>query len=281
MIPTETRQEQSETWLIQSWSESAATVLQDLLHQELTAEWNEVTNPSAVADLEARWWRFHLDGGAAPATIWVGVPNATGAQLASLASQLAGGDIGSADNDVVLPATLGKVARSVAERMEQQSGSRIEVSGPEMSDTNPDIKAAHIASLSRGSDLVLEMIVAVEPSAGEPAAEATDARIQAWPEPEGEVRSTSDPSPAFDLISSIEVPIHVVFGTAELSLRDVSRLGPGSLVELDCSCDDPVEVVVNDRVVARGTVVVIDGNYGVKIQEVIGPGRNGGHGPNG
>ena len=53
-----------------------------------------------------------------------------------------------------------------------------------------------------------------------------------------------------------------------LTLEAVSRLGPGSLVELSRQPDDPVDVLLNGRLVARGEVVVVAGNYGVRITEV-------------
>jgi flagellar motor switch protein FliN/FliY len=51
-------------------------------------------------------------------------------------------------------------------------------------------------------------------------------------------------------------------------LRDIAHLGNGAVVELDCSPDDPVEVIVNDRVIAQGEVVVVSGNYGVRITKI-------------
>ena len=46
------------------------------------------------------------------------------------------------------------------------------------------------------------------------------------------------------------------------------QLGNGAVVELDCSPDDPVEIIVNDRVIAHGEVVVVSGNYGVRITKI-------------
>ena len=62
-------------------------------------------------------------------------------------------------------------------------------------------------------------------------------------------------------------------GTPELRLQDIAHLTGGAVVELDCSPDDPVEIMVNDRVIAHGEVVVVDGNYGVRITKMAN--RNG------
>jgi flagellar motor switch protein FliN/FliY len=51
-------------------------------------------------------------------------------------------------------------------------------------------------------------------------------------------------------------------------MKEVLKLTTGSIVELDRDVNDPVEVLVNQRLIARGEVVVVEGNYGVKIQEI-------------
>jgi flagellar motor switch protein FliN/FliY len=66
----------------------------------------------------------------------------------------------------------------------------------------------------------------------------------------------------------VKLPIRVLLGRTQLSLRDIAHLGNGSVVELDCSPDDPVEITVNDRVIAYGEVVVVAGNYGVRITKI-------------
>jgi flagellar motor switch protein FliN/FliY len=68
----------------------------------------------------------------------------------------------------------------------------------------------------------------------------------------------------------VKLPIRVLLGRTELCLRDVAQLGSGSVVELDCSPNDPVELIVNDKVIAHGEVVVVAGNYGVRITRIEG-----------
>jgi flagellar motor switch protein FliN/FliY len=71
-----------------------------------------------------------------------------------------------------------------------------------------------------------------------------------------------------DVILDIDLPVVVRFGHTELPIRALSRLGPGSVIDLGRSPDDPVEVLVSNRVVARGEVVIVGGNYGVRILDV-------------
>jgi flagellar motor switch protein FliN/FliY len=76
-------------------------------------------------------------------------------------------------------------------------------------------------------------------------------------------------SKTFELLLEVELPISVSFGRAQVPLKDVLKLTTGSIVELNRSVTDPVEVIVNNCVIARGEVVVVDGNFGVRIQQVI------------
>jgi flagellar motor switch protein FliN/FliY len=77
-------------------------------------------------------------------------------------------------------------------------------------------------------------------------------------------------SQTLDLLRGVELPVSVSFGRTRMPLQEVLRLTPGSVVELDRSIDEPVELIVNDTVVALGEVVVIEGNYGLRIQRIMG-----------
>lgn len=85
-------------------------------------------------------------------------------------------------------------------------------------------------------------------------------------------RSGDDtPADRIDVILDIDLPLIVRFGRTELPLRTLARMGPGSLIDLGRSADDPVDVLVSNRVVARGEVVIVGGNYGVRILDVVSP----------
>lgn len=66
----------------------------------------------------------------------------------------------------------------------------------------------------------------------------------------------------------VEMDVTVRFGTAEIPLRDIVRFGVGSMIELDRTVDEPVELLVNNHFFARGEVVVVDGYYGVRVTEI-------------
>jgi flagellar motor switch protein FliN len=89
----------------------------------------------------------------------------------------------------------------------------------------------------------------------------------------GVVEREVEESPAdrIDVILDIDLPLIVRFGRTELPLKTLARMGPGSLIDLGRSADDPVDVLVSNRVVARGEVVIVGGNYGVRILDVVSP----------
>lgn len=78
-----------------------------------------------------------------------------------------------------------------------------------------------------------------------------------------------DPGVNLDLLMDVELALSLRFGSRRLLLREVLDLGPGSVVELDRQVDEPVDVLLDGRVVARGEVVVLEGNYAVKVMEVL------------
>ena len=71
-----------------------------------------------------------------------------------------------------------------------------------------------------------------------------------------------------ELLLDVDLPISVTFGTSEMTLKDVLNLGTGSVIELNKSVNDPVTIIVNQKPIARGEVVMVDGKYGVRILEV-------------
>lgn len=127
---------------------------------------------------------------------------------------------------------------------------------------------------SAAADASAELQVIAQEAAPEPAIDTAAARQQ-----ESVIRPM-DFSPVVggaaggsktgvDLILDVQLQVTVELGRAVLTVKDVLALGPGSVVELDKHAGEPVEVVVNNKTVARGEVVVIDENFGVRITEIV------------
>ncbi len=72
-----------------------------------------------------------------------------------------------------------------------------------------------------------------------------------------------------DLVMDVELDVTLRFGQRQLTLREVLELTSGSVIELDRQVEEPVELLLEGRVIARGEAVVIDGNYGLRIIDVL------------
>jgi len=76
---------------------------------------------------------------------------------------------------------------------------------------------------------------------------------------------------ALDLLMDIELPIVIELGRTQMSLKRILELGPGAIVEMDRLAGEPVDILINGKVVARGEVVVVDENFGVRIIALVSP----------
>ncbi len=75
----------------------------------------------------------------------------------------------------------------------------------------------------------------------------------------------------FSLIMDVELPIRVRIGTKTVLLKDVLNMDIGSVVELDQLANEPLDVLVGDKIIAKGEVVIVDGNFGIQITEIGSP----------
>lgn len=93
---------------------------------------------------------------------------------------------------------------------------------------------------------------------------ASRARFAPLPDREDPPQRTS-----IDLLAGLQMNVSVELGRTELTVSEVLGLGPGSVIELDRLAGEPVDILVNDRLIARGEVVVVDENFGVRVVEVV------------
>jgi flagellar motor switch protein FliN/FliY len=86
----------------------------------------------------------------------------------------------------------------------------------------------------------------------------------------GALSTVSRPRGAMlERLMDLELPLSVALGRATIPIRDVLRLTSGSLIELNRNVGDPVELLVHGTVVAKGEVVAVRGNYGIRVREII------------
>jgi flagellar motor switch protein FliN len=84
-----------------------------------------------------------------------------------------------------------------------------------------------------------------------------------------------DAKPDLNIIMDIPVTMQVVLGSAVMPVANLVKLGRGAVVKLDTSIGDPVDLIVNGRIVARGEVVVLENEesrFGITLTEIVSPG---------
>jgi flagellar motor switch protein FliN/FliY len=258
------------SWVMEAWTASLGNDLETVTGVRPKVSW---TGPAAQpAKLkEGLWWEQPLSL-AADATVWVGAPAETWREVGGHLLRASGVEAAE-DADArsayleVLGMSLAGLAGSMGDRLggEVTCGQGREVAGP------PEECAPLEASLSFGGALLLPLAVvladrvrwALQPSgADQQVVAAMSAPPPAQP---------NQPPRTLELLMEVELPVSVSFGRAELPLKDVLKLTTGSIVELNRTVQEPVELIVNNCVIARGEVVVVDGNYGVRIQHIISP----------
>jgi flagellar motor switch protein FliN len=99
-------------------------------------------------------------------------------------------------------------------------------------------------------------------------------RIAGWTTPAADGARAVQPvqvtPPAnLDVILDIDLPLAIRFGETKMTLAALTKVGPGTMIDLGRAPDEPVDVLVNGKLVARGEVVVVAGNYGIRVVEVV------------
>ena len=83
--------------------------------------------------------------------------------------------------------------------------------------------------------------------------------------------AAAGPAPGLDLLLDVELEASLRFGSREMALGEILDMGPGDVVQLDRQVSDPVDLLVGDKIVARGEVVLVNGNFGLRVTEVAEP----------
>jgi flagellar motor switch protein FliN len=87
------------------------------------------------------------------------------------------------------------------------------------------------------------------------------------------IDKVEEPGTNLAVLLDVQLPVAIRFGETEMMLEDIVKLGVGSVIELNSGIDQPVELIVNNRTLARGEVVTVDGFYGIRITEITSAGE--------
>lgn len=266
-------------WLVQLWIPRLGEVLEAMTgaRPAIAAKGSQPGDLSSSAS-GLGWWRQEIDarGGS---TVWVGGDSDLHEAIGGRALRAAGVESPAPDDTrSTYQELLQQTLSAFTQALGAQFGEEFSCLEGRADSPPPDVNADVIEIVYPGSPAA-EMLVAFDPVLRSLA--QVPVRSGESP-PSGAARSALDPprdslpdqnepitSKTISLILDVELPVSVSFGRAHLPLKEVLKLTSGSIVELNRSVAEPVEVIVNNCVIARGEVVVVEGNYGVRISQII------------
>jgi flagellar motor switch protein FliN len=236
--------------ILDAFSRAVAAALSETGPEAIRLDWSLTTSPQADAD-SWTWWSGGLSTHPG-ANFFIGASEETWEKL---------GRSGSSENALANCSAL--VSRCFAKAVEECFGGRATAQ-----DSGPS---------GAPSDDWTRIAIEIRYPAGQwPAAgcvlspEFEDAlNSVAGPRPAVPVPSPAGRMKPSDMLMHVQVPVSVSFGATQIRMKDLLSLTAGSVVELDQGLHDNVEVRVNDRVIARGEVVAVDGHYGVRVLELV------------
>ncbi|MBZ5622790.1 MAG: flagellar motor switch protein FliN [Acidobacteriia bacterium] len=268
--------------LLGQWGESLAQVLESMTDQRPEVGWRTASGPfTEIAEASGSgpledilWWEqpFQVSP---EMSVWVAAPRATWEYCGTLTLKAAGletVELGEARNTwfEILGQSLSAMARSIGALLGREVTCE---TGVERS-PDPETREWAAVSLKFAELSLAPLFVTLSPklvamiSAPPPAGQTQPHEIVPQP-PEPSPPEPSPPrSRTMDLLLDVDLPVSISFGRAQLPMKDILKLTTGSIVELNRGVSEQVEVLVNNCLIARGEVVVVDGNYGVRIQEI-------------
>lgn len=267
--------------LLDQFAESLAQVLEAMAEQRPETKWQAASGTIAdvVADPQDQmlWWEQPLQF-APEMKIWVGAPRTAWEQAGTVTLKAAGLDtveIAEARNTwlEILGQALSPVARAIGSVLGREvnceaGAERAPDAGiEEWARVSLSFADAPLAPLLVAFSPGLLEIIVTPPRAEEPQGELTTVAPTAAPA-EAETAISPARSRTMNLLLDVDLPVSISFGRTQLPMKDVIKLTTGSIVELNRSVNEPVEVLVNQCLIARGEVVVVEGNYGVRILEI-------------
>jgi len=261
--------------LLNQWSEALAQTLASMTDQHPQVTWQSVSGTAAEVgsgESPVLWWEHPFS--AAPGTLaWVGAPEPTWRYVGTLTLKAAGLDtvaIGEARNTwfEIVGQSLSAMARSISSLL----GREVTCAPGAEREVAPEATEWALVSLTFADGAQPPVLLGFSPQllsliTAPPPTETASARPAA-DESAGDPGQLALNSRTIGLLLDVDLPVSISFGRTRLPMKEVLKLTTGSIVELDRDVNDPVEVLVNQHLIARGEVVVVEGNYGVKIQQI-------------
>ena len=283
-------------WLVANWAKSFSDVVAALDFSgaagEIQFNAHEPNRDSWQEWEEALWFDFAVNA-AEGAVISVGCAKAAAREITELITGEDEVDDQTAEETYI--ELLNQVSSSISSVVSEKLGSRVEFTAAAASSQPPEASLAveYTFAVGDGERLLVlapngpfvEALYPPEieqPEIAEAASAGAGGSGAVSVEPPAGVGSAAAKGDVNQLLAlgssaqhnlamllEVELELSISFGRTELSLEEILQLASGSIVELNRSVTDPVDVMVNNCVIARGDVVVVDGNYGIRVTEIV------------
>jgi flagellar motor switch protein FliN/FliY len=263
-------------WLISEWNAGFADVMQAMADVKPQMGFTAI---GSVPQTECLWWQQPFSV-AAESPLWVGAPESSWlaiGQLVLLSAGVEGAPVAEARS--TYSEIVGQVAGALGREIGARLSNEVTADGGSEAPLDPSVTGRVFevtAKFPDGREDTFFLIVgealatalSVSPQATASAGVPTAEHIDQPPFVSNDIANVAK-SRTFELLLDVELPISVSFGRTSLRVQDAINLVSGSLIELDRNVSDPVELIVNNSVIARGEVVVIEGNYGIRLTEIV------------
>lgn len=243
---------------LDAFARAVSEALSETGPEDIRVDWNSSPEPQDNPETWT-WWSGRLSAHA-EASVFVGAPEETWERLGR----------GGASGDTRENASA-LISKSFAKAVEECFGNQAAAQDSGASDapseawTRVSVGIHYPAGTWPNIGFVLspEFEEILTDTAG---AERAEPAIRAQRSPASSPAGRMNQS---DMLMHVQVPVSVSFGATQIRMKDLLNLSAGSVVELDQALHDNVEVRVNDRVIARGEVVAVEGHYGVRVLELV------------
>ena len=253
-----------ETWLIEQWLEKLSAVLESMTDEKPSLTWS-LEGADKLGE-NALLMEQKLDPAPDPA-LWIGLPGETWKDLGRRVLMAAGVEEVSDEESrnttlEIVQQAVGGLAQVLTTRLEREVTRGASHDAPFF----PEGLAIVRVTLQYGETFLPPLWIALAPF------------LNTWLDAKTSEAAAPPPTPTpaaaplsktFDLLLDVAMPVSVSFGRSSLAIKEVLKLTTGSIVELNREVSEPVDVIVNNCVIARGEVVVVEGNYGVRIQQIV------------
>lgn len=258
-------------WMLKEWCGSLSQALEAMTGAAVTITPDPGADPGDLSAPDWLWWEQTLRT-AEQGPIWIGAQEESWRTIATKILEAAGIDSLAPDEvrgTYVEVLQHGVSALSTALTM--LVGREIGAAASQIVGSRPD---APPVLLKIDGPLRANLVLCISPALRDALRRSPSAANSAPSSSASQEPAKSEPAvvvaPAnIEVLYDVELPVSISFGRAHLPLREVLKLTSGSIVELNRTVSEPVDVVVNNCIIARAEVVVVEGNYGVKILQII------------